>query len=285
MLLDMSNYCVDLALDALVPWRPAAVPSRPRHEPAICDIRFTRRIARQCSRSGVEVPEWAVCDAIANGARTDTGRRGSLGGPVVRFERTYPLNLRGLAPAGAFRGRVVVLGELFRRGCFALQLLSPARAREEIREDLGFLNRAGTKMNASTASSPKAMSKAARRQSRLEDRSPIARRPCQGEEHRARALRDLEGVRRGLDHAPRHERQDEGGDALHRLARGRPRPRRRRPAARAHRGDLRAGVLGKDHVLPERDRGVPAQGRPRGLHRRRACARPEVRPRRRREAG
>ncbi|HEY5079478.1 MAG TPA: hypothetical protein VII43_06505 [Opitutaceae bacterium] len=103
------------------------MPSRPRHEPAIRDIRFTRRIARQCSRWSVKVPEWVVCDTIANGSRTNTCKRGALGGSVVRFERTYPLEMRGLASPGPFRGRVVVLGELVRRVCFALRLLSPTK--------------------------------------------------------------------------------------------------------------------------------------------------------------
>jgi hypothetical protein len=120
----MSNYCVDLGSAALLPPLPAAVPRRTRHEPAIRDIRFSRRIARQCSRGGARVPEWVVCDAIANGSRTDTGRTGALGGPVIRFERSYPLGMRGTGP---FRGRVVVLGELVRRACHALRLLSPAR--------------------------------------------------------------------------------------------------------------------------------------------------------------
>ena len=100
---------------------------RPRHEPAIRDIRFSRRIAGQCSRWGVRVPEWVVCDTIANGSRTGTDRKGSLGGQVIRFERSYPLEMRGMARQGTFRGRVVVLGELVRRACFALRLLSPAK--------------------------------------------------------------------------------------------------------------------------------------------------------------
>jgi hypothetical protein len=127
MLLDMSNYCVDLALDARVSLRPAAVPSRPRHEPAIRDIRFTRRIARQSSRWGVKVPEWVVCDTIANGSRKNTRQKGALGGSVIRFERSYPLELQGMASPGPFRGRVVVLGELIRQVCFALRLLSPTK--------------------------------------------------------------------------------------------------------------------------------------------------------------
>jgi hypothetical protein len=107
------------------------VTCRPHPEPAIRDIRFTRRIARQCSRWGVRVPEWVVCDTIANGSRKRMRRRGAFGGPVFRFERSYPLEIHGKASPGSFKGKVSVLGELTRRGCFALRILSPAKGGEK----------------------------------------------------------------------------------------------------------------------------------------------------------
>lgn len=95
--------------------------------PEIRVIRFTRRIARQCSIGGMRVPDWVVCDAIANGTRRLTRRRGCFGCPVFRFERSYPLELRQKAGPGAFRGTVAVLGEVTRRGCFALRLVAPVK--------------------------------------------------------------------------------------------------------------------------------------------------------------
>jgi hypothetical protein len=99
-------------------------------------IRFTRRIARQCSRAGSRVPDWVVCDTIANGSRLRVGRRGTRGGTVIRFERTYRGGRVGVGTA------VVVLGELTRDGCHALQLLSPRRTRRKIWDSSGLLNRA-----------------------------------------------------------------------------------------------------------------------------------------------
>jgi hypothetical protein len=107
--------------------RPASVSRRTHPEPAIRDIRFTRRIARQCSPNGLRVPDWVVCDAIANGSRSPAGLRGARGGKVIRFERTYPAGGPGDALPGAFRGRVEVLCEVTRRCCFALRLLAPAK--------------------------------------------------------------------------------------------------------------------------------------------------------------
>jgi hypothetical protein len=102
--------------------------SRQTHpEPAIRDIRFTRRIARQCSPKGLRVPDWVVCDTIANGSRRAAGRRGARGGQVIRFERTYPAGVPADALPGAFRGTVAVLCELTRGCCFALRLLAPAK--------------------------------------------------------------------------------------------------------------------------------------------------------------
>jgi hypothetical protein len=99
-------------------------------------IRFTRRIARECSRAGSRVSDWVVCDTIANGERLQVGRRGTRGGTIIRFERTYPGGRAGPGTA------VIVLGELTRDGCHALQLLSPKRARRKIWDNSGLLNRA-----------------------------------------------------------------------------------------------------------------------------------------------
>lgn len=112
--------------------------------PAVLVIRFTRRIARQCALKGSRLPDWVVCDTIANGSRQPAGGRGIRGGAVVRFEKAYPRDLRRKAPHGDRRRTVAVLGELTRNGCFALQLLLPRGGREIIWNDLGFLNRAGS---------------------------------------------------------------------------------------------------------------------------------------------
>jgi hypothetical protein len=102
-------------------------------------IRFTRRIARQCSKRGSRIPDWVVCDAIANGSRRRTGRRGVHGGTIVRFERTFP------GDPNVGEANVQVLGELTRDGCFALQLLFRARVRKKIWDNSGLLNRSGSK--------------------------------------------------------------------------------------------------------------------------------------------
>ena len=102
-------------------------------------IRFTRRIARQCSPAGSSVPDRIVCDTIANGSRQRVGKRGTRGGALILFERTYPGGPRGAAAT------VRVLGELTRRGCFALQLLSAARIRKKNWDNSGLLIRPGTK--------------------------------------------------------------------------------------------------------------------------------------------
>ena len=64
---------------------------------------------------------------------------------------------------------------------------------------------------------------------------------------------------------------------LDRLARARHRARRRRPAARPHHRDLRPGKLGQDHARAARRRRGAEGGRHRRVHRRRACARPDLR--------
>jgi hypothetical protein len=102
-------------------------------------IRFTRRIAGQCSPRRTGVPDWAVCDTIANGSRHPAGSRGARGGRLFRFERTFP---GGPGSAGI---TLHVLGELTRNGCFALQLLSAPRTRRKIWDESGFLNRTGSK--------------------------------------------------------------------------------------------------------------------------------------------
>jgi hypothetical protein len=102
-------------------------------------IRFTRRISAQCSPKGARVPDWVVCDTIANGARRRVGRRGPRGGALFRFAKTFGDGANG----GVFTVRV--LGELTRKGCFALQLLSPSRIPKKIWDNSGFLNRAGSK--------------------------------------------------------------------------------------------------------------------------------------------
>jgi hypothetical protein len=102
-------------------------------------IRFTRRIARQCSPAGSSVPERIVCDTIANGSRQRVGKRGTRGGALILFERTYPGGPDGTPST------VRVLGELTRSGCFALQLLSAARIRKKNWDNSGLLIRPCTK--------------------------------------------------------------------------------------------------------------------------------------------
>jgi hypothetical protein len=102
-------------------------------------IRFTRRIARQSSAAGASVPDRIVCDTIANGSRRRVGRRGSRGGTLILFERTYP------ARPGSAAATVRVLGELTGSGCFALQLVSPRRSRKKNWDNSGLLIRPGPK--------------------------------------------------------------------------------------------------------------------------------------------
>jgi hypothetical protein len=109
-------------------------------QPAIRVIRFSRRLARQCGLPGVSLPDWVVCDTIANGSRSPYGRPGPGGGPLVRFEKTF--RLRG---AGRPSPTVRVLGELTRGGCVALRLASPVIAAGKIWAKSGFLNRPHSK--------------------------------------------------------------------------------------------------------------------------------------------
>ena len=76
----------------------------------------------------------------------------------------------------------------------------------------------------------------------------------------------------------------EVGDRADRLARPRYRPRHRRPAARPHRRDLRAGILRQDDARAARRRRGAEGRRHLRLHRRRARARRELRPQARRQA-
>ena len=86
-----------------------------------------------------------------------------------------------------------------------------------------------------------------------------------------------------LDHEAR--RGCAAAGRLHPDGLDRPRPgaRRRRHPARPDHGDLRPGVVGQDDRLPARHRGGPEARRRRGVHRRRARARPGLRPRLRRQ--
>lgn len=98
--------------------------SRPgTSQPTLLDIRFSRRLARECGPSAPRVPEWAVCDAVMNGTRRPApGREAGL----VLFERTYPVDGYPGGP-GPFRGAVAVVGRLTRSGFHALRLLRPGR--------------------------------------------------------------------------------------------------------------------------------------------------------------
>jgi hypothetical protein len=109
-------------------------------------IRFTRRIARECSAGNRRLAELAVCDTIANGTRLSTGRRGTRGGAIIRFERDFsPAPRAKRCPLRARKATVAVLAELVPHGCVALRLISTAPGRRINWNDLGFLNRAGAK--------------------------------------------------------------------------------------------------------------------------------------------
>ena len=97
---------------------------------AICVIRFTRRIARQCHPHEPCFPEWVICDTIANGSRRPLGRPS---GKVIRFERTYA------------SATVRVLGRLTPEGCLALQVLAPATTRRKMCGQPGFFIRPSPK--------------------------------------------------------------------------------------------------------------------------------------------
>lgn len=117
---------------------------------AISVIRFSRRIAGQCSANGSALPDWVVCDTIANGTRFPLGRRGPCGGMLVRFERTYaPGSANG--PRRAAAPTVRVLCEVAGASCVALQLLSDVRSGKKL-GIFGIFESRRLKMNASTRS-------------------------------------------------------------------------------------------------------------------------------------
>ena len=116
---------------------------------AVTVIRFSARIARQCSALGSGLPDWIVCDTIANGAKLATGRRGPGGGAVYRFERGYGLRSRRRESGITVR----VLAEVAGRGCLALRLLPGPELRKNL-GILGIFESRRFKMNASTRSLP-----------------------------------------------------------------------------------------------------------------------------------
>jgi hypothetical protein len=120
------------------------VTPRTRAASPIQVIRFSRRIALQCSSGDSRLADWVVCDTIVNGSRRLAGRRGRNGGEIVRFERTFSPAARGGTLPGAADATVAVLGELARDGCIALRVLAPAGG-AKIWDEVGFLNRAGSK--------------------------------------------------------------------------------------------------------------------------------------------
>jgi hypothetical protein len=113
--------------------------------PAVLVIRFTRRIARECGPQGSRLPDWVVCDTIANGRRHPLAGTGSRGGRIVRFERAYPADPRVRRTFGGPPWTLAVLGELTPDGCFALRLARPRGPVEKNRNEVGFLHRAGAK--------------------------------------------------------------------------------------------------------------------------------------------
>ena len=95
---------------------------------------------------------------------------------------------------------------------------------------------------------------------------------------------DRTPVRQGFDHAPRPgQSAGRDRDGADRVARPRHRARHRRPAARPHRRDLRAGIVRQDDARASRHRRGAEEGRRLRLHRRRARARRDLRQEARRE--
>jgi hypothetical protein len=71
------------------------------------------------------MPDWVVCDTIANGSRHAVAGRGTRGAALLRFEKIFP--------GGGLQGATVrVLGEVTPGCCTALKLLSPAAVRGKI---------------------------------------------------------------------------------------------------------------------------------------------------------
>jgi hypothetical protein len=122
-----------------LPALPEAVTRRSSTRIAIRVIRFTAPFAGQCSAARIHLPDWVVCDTIANGSRRTTGLRGIHGGPILRFEKRFPGNRQGSG-----KSTVALLGEVTRMGCYTLRLLRPARP-GKIWSETGFLNRAEPK--------------------------------------------------------------------------------------------------------------------------------------------
>jgi hypothetical protein len=85
------------------------------------------------------MPDWVVCDTIANGSRRPTECSGIHGGAVVLFEKRF-----ADPRPGARKATVAVLGEVTPQGCYALRLVRPGRP-GKIWAKSGFLNRAGPK--------------------------------------------------------------------------------------------------------------------------------------------
>jgi hypothetical protein len=111
---------------------------------AVRVIRFSPLVALQCGQKGRRIPDWAVCDTIANGARHATGRRGEQGGRIVRFEKTYIRTRKSAGRSPSFV-RVCVLAELTPKACLALAIQSPPQLAPKIWDQLGFFIRAGSK--------------------------------------------------------------------------------------------------------------------------------------------
>jgi hypothetical protein len=85
------------------------------------------------------VPDWVVCDTIANGSRHPVRPRGARGGRVTWFEKSFP----GGPDEAAVTVRV--LGEVTRNACFAVRLIAPLPPREKNWDNSRFLNRAASK--------------------------------------------------------------------------------------------------------------------------------------------
>ena len=122
-----------------------------------------------------------------------------------------------------------------RRGC--LSITTASRRGAVRRPGIGWLRRLRGGQARSTGRSPRA------------DRAP---------------------VRQGLGHEDERPRRGRDRLDLDGVARARPRARHRRAAARPHRRDLRAGVLGQDDARLPRDRRGAAARRHLRVHRRRA---------------
>ena len=131
---------------------------------------------------------------------------------------------------------------------------------------------------------PRTTDAGARQGGPRKEKNDDARRTGEGEGDRAGRLVHREGLRQGLDHAPRQRGGAREGRAggLHGLGLARHRARRRRAPARPHHRDLRPGVLRQDDARAPRHRRGAEEGRHRRVHRRRARARRRLRAQARR---